>query len=92
MTRCMDHPQGTGWIAFQPENIPIPEVLCAVHGHIAMAITGQVQMRIGEIDFSGLMDIDRNIRFLPDRRNAADMIEMSMGQQNFLYDPAIITA
>ena len=92
MAGCMDHTQGTGWIALQPENIPVPEVLCAMRGHIAMVIAGQVQMRIDEISFSGLMDIDRDIRFLPDRRNAANMIEMPVGKKNLLNDPPIFVA
>lgn len=38
MTGCVDYPQGTSRITLQLENIPVPEVHCAMHGHIAMAI------------------------------------------------------
>ena len=38
MSGCVDYPQGTSRITLQLENIPVPEVHCAMHGHIAMAI------------------------------------------------------
>ena len=38
MTGCVDYPQGTSRITLQLENIPVLEVHCAMHGHIAMAI------------------------------------------------------
>lgn len=49
-------------------------------------------MRIGQIDFTRLVDIDRDVRFLPDRRNAADMIEVSVSQQDLFNDPPVFTA
>lgn len=49
-------------------------------------------MRIGQIDFTRLVDIDRDVRFLPDRRNAADMIEVPVSQQDLFNDPPVFTA
>ena len=92
MARRVNYTQRAVRVAAQAEDFPVLKRLGSMYGHVAMAVAGQVQMRIAEIGFSGLMDIDRDIRFLPDCRNTADMIEMPVGKKNLLNNPPIFVA
>lgn len=62
--RGMDYAQRTIRITFQTEYISIPKMIIAMDRYVTLAIAGQVQMRIGEIGFSGLMDIPGFIHIL----------------------------
>lgn len=63
-----------------------------MYGHVAMAVTGKVQMRIGEIGFSCLVNVDGNIGLFTDGRDPADVIKVTVSEQDLLDDPPVFTA
>lgn len=60
--------------------------------HVAMAVAGQIQMRIGEIDFSSFVNVDGDIRIFPNGRDPADVIKVPVGEKDLLDDPPIFAA
>ena len=90
MARGMNDAEGAVRAVWKGEKLTFPEIMGVADDDVPAEVVGQVQPGIGQVSLAGFMDMNGEIRFLPDRGDTADVIKMPMGQQDFLDgDPPV---
>ena len=85
----MDYLQSIIRIGFQGKRVPVPENLRTGKAKGTAETSGQIQHRVSQIGWPFFVDPDGDAFPLPEHIQSADMIEMTVGQQDFFYRDAL---
>ena len=89
VTRSVNNPEVESGVGFQPDYLPVVQLLIVWHGNRGAGVGTQVKIGVGQIMAVVGIDIYRGHKALPQMFCRSEMVEMTMREQYLFNMPSL---